>query len=369
MAELITAIGVMSGTSMDGIDASVVTTDGVDRIIAGPGRTYPYAPALRAKLITLIQNGAIAETDPLDDIEREVTHAHVDAIERFMSDTGMTRDHVGLIGIHGQTVWHNPARRFTRQLGLGNIAADRLGIDCVTRFRHADIAAGGQGAPLVPLFHKALASGLGKPLMIVNLGGVANVTYLGGDTVIAFDSGPASALIDDWMARRLGKSYDEDGRTAAAGHVDRSVLANLMGHPYFASPAPKSLDRQEFHARAKLVEGLSDADGAATLTAFTIESVAVALRHVPQAPTRWLVTGGGRLNQTVMAGLRARLGVPVDAVEAVGWNGDFLEAQCFGYLAVRSLKGLPLSLPTTTGVSTPQTGGDLSRAMLPVSPK
>jgi anhydro-N-acetylmuramic acid kinase len=240
--------------------------------------------------------------------------------------------------------------------------AEQLGIDTVSRFRHADVASGGEGAPFVPLYHRALATSLEQPLMVLNLGGVGNVTYIDGEVVIAFDTGPASALLDDFVLRRRGLPFDEDGRIAEAGSANEALLAAFMTNPYFDRPAPKSLDRQDFHARAKGVEALSDEDGAATLAAFTVESVMAALRHVPRAPTRWLVTGGGRRNAHFMRRLKQRLNVDVDPVEAVGWNGDFLEAQAFGFLAVRSVRGLPLSLPSTTGVPAPMPGGELHRA-------
>lgn len=356
------AIGVISGTSMDGIDVSIVETDGDALVRPGPGRTYAYAPDLRQTLQNLIAAPERAQSEPLEDLERAVTLAHVAAIRRFMDKTDVAAKDVSLIGFHGQTVYHRPAVRFTRQLGVGALVAQELGIDTVNRFRHADVASGGEGAPLVPLYHRALASALPQPIMILNLGGVGNVTYIDGDDVIAFDTGPASALLDDFVLRRRGVSFDEDGKLAASGKVDEKLLAEFMSNPFFDRPAPKSLDRQDFHARAKSVEALSDEDGAATLAAFTIESVAAALRHVPRTPQRWLVTGGGRLNAHFMHRFRERLGVPVDPVEAVGWDGDFLEAQAFGYLAVRSALGLPLSLPTTTGVPHPMPGGELHRA-------
>lgn len=280
-----------------------------------------------------------------------------------MDEAGVKAREVSLVGFHGQTVYHRPEIRFTRQLGIGALVARELGIDTVSRFRHADVASGGEGAPFVPLYHRALASDLPQPVMILNLGGVGNVTYIDGETVIAFDTGPASALLDDFVLRRRGLSFDENGRLAAAGTVDEELVAAFMSNPFFDRPAPKSLDRQDFHARAKGVEALSDEDGAATLAAFTVESTVAALRHVPRPPQRWLVTGGGRLNAHFMRRLHERLGVPVDPVEAVGWNGDFLEAQAFGYLAVRSTLGLPLSLPTTTGVPHPMPGGELHRAV------
>ncbi|MBB4040700.1 anhydro-N-acetylmuramic acid kinase [Microvirga flocculans] len=359
---VVKAIGAISGTSMDGIDVSIVETDGDSVVKPGPGRTFSYPEDLRATLQALIAQPARAQSEPLDDLEQAVTQAHIAAIRRFMSETGIAAGDVKLIGFHGQTVYHRPEIRFTRQLGLGAQVARELGIDTVYRFRHADVASGGEGAPFVPLYHRALASGLPQPVMVLNLGGVGNVTYIDGDAVIAFDTGPASALLDDFMLRRRGLGFDENGQLAASGNVDQRLVSAFMTNPFFDRPAPKSLDRQDFHDRAKGVEALSDADGAATLAEFTVQSVIAALRHVPRAPQRWLVTGGGRRNAHFMKRLREELGVAVDPVESVGWNGDFLEAQAFGYLAVRSTLGLPLSLPTTTGVPHPMPGGELHRA-------
>ena len=363
-AQVLRAIGSISGTSMDGIDVAFIQTDGDKLVRPGAGRTYAYAPALRGALLKLLDNPAVAQTDPLSALELEVTDAHAGAIQSFMSEQGLARDQVDLIGLHGQTVYHRPEVRFTRQLGLGQRVADRLGVPVVNRFRHADVAAGGEGAPFAPLYHRALAASLpasAHPLMLLNLGGVGNVSYIDGEAVIAFDTGPASALLDDFMQRRRGLPYDEGGQLAATGKADAAVLAALMDNPYFKRPAPKSLDRNDFHGKAHMVTHLSDADGAATLAAFTVESVAVALAHVPSAPRRWLVTGGGRSNLTFMRLLQQRLGVPVEPVEAAHWSGDHIEAQCFGFLAVRSLRGLPLSLPSTTGVPKPMTGGELWR--------
>lgn len=359
---VLTAIGAISGTSMDGIDIALVRTDGERVENIGPGRTASYPAGLRTALLDFLSDPSRAETDPLTELEREVTAAFTDAIAAFIQDEGLDRSQVDLIGLHGQTVYHRPQRRFTRQLGLGQSMADALGIDVIDGFRLADVAAGGHGAPFAPLYHAALARDLAQPLMVLNLGGVGNVTYLDGERIVAFDTGPASALVDDLVLRRFGIAYDDGGRIAAGGTVDQGVLDTLMANPFFAQSAPKSLDRNDFHRRAQVVEALADADAVATLTAFTIAATAAALRHVPGLPGRWLVTGGGRHNLSFMKGLADKLGVPVAPVEAVGWDGDLMEAQCFGYLAVRSLRGLPLSLPTTTGVPKPMTGGVLRRA-------
>jgi anhydro-N-acetylmuramic acid kinase len=357
----LTAIGVISGTSMDGIDVSTVTSDGRDTVSFGAGASYPYREATRRDLQAVIADAERASSEPLAELEAAVTADHLAAVKRFIADHGLDPARIDLVGLHGQTVYHRPERRFTRQLIDGPAVAAALGIPTVDRFRHADVAAGGQGAPFAPLYHRALAQGLEQPVMVLNLGGVGNVTFIDGDTVIAFDTGPASAILDDFVSRRLGRAYDADGALAASGRAHADLVAGFMANPFFDRPAPKSLDRNDFHRRAQVVEPLSDADGAATLAAFTVESLVAALRHVPRAPKRWLVGGGGRLNRHIMSRLTQRLGVPVEPVEAAGWDGDVLEAQLFAYLAIRSVKGLPLSLPSTTGVPEAMTGGRLNR--------
>lgn len=358
--QTLTAIGVISGTSMDAIDVSIVESDGRETLRFGAGASYPYPAQTRRELQALIAEAERAVKEPLLELEAAVTAAHLDAVRRFMAEQALDAQSIDLVGLHGQTVYHRPEIRFTRQLIDGPAVASALGVPTVDRFRYADVAAGGEGAPFAPLYHRALAQGLEQPVMVLNLGGVGNVTYIDGDDVIAFDTGPASAILDDFVLRRLGREYDAGGALAASGQVREDLVADFMTNPFFDRPAPKSLDRNDFHRRAKVVEALADADGAATLAAFTVESVVAALRHVPKVPRRWLVTGGGRLNGHFMARLHSRLGVPVEPVEAAGWAGDVIEAQTFGYLAIRSVKGLPLSLPGTTGVPEPLTGGRLN---------
>lgn len=359
--ETLTAIGVISGTSMDAIDVSLVTSDGRDAVAFGPGAAYPYRDETRRTLQAAIADAERASAGPLAELEAAVTADHLAAIRSYVADRRLDWAGIDLVGLHGQTIYHRPERRFTRQLIDGQAVADALGVPTVDRFRHADVAAGGEGAPFAPLYHRALAQRLAQPVMVLNLGGVGNVTYIDGETVIAFDTGPASAILDDFVQRRLGRPYDADGALAASGRIHDDLVAGFMDNPFFERPAPKSLDRNDFHRRAQVVDGLSDADGAATLAAFTIESIVAALRHVPHEPKRWLVGGGGRLNRYFMTRLAKCLGVPVDPVESVGWDGDALEAQIFAYFAIRSVKGLPLSLPSTTGVPHPMTGGDLHR--------
>jgi anhydro-N-acetylmuramic acid kinase len=362
-SKMLTVIGAISGTSMDGIDIALVETDGQTIGRTGAGCMVPYPVELRKDLLAFLSDPSRAMDDPMIDLEQRVTDAFTQAILLFMTNEGLDKTSIDLIGLHGQTVYHRPEKRFTRQLGDGQRMAHALGVDVVDGFRMADVAIGGHGAPLAPLYHAALAKNLPQPLMVLNLGGVGNITYLDSDAVIAFDTGPASALIDDLVLRRFGIPFDEDGRIARQGTVDGGVLSELMANPFFSKPAPKSLDRNDFHRRASVVENLKDVDAVATLTAFTIEATVVALDHVPKKPLRWLITGGGRHNKTFMQGLSTRLGVPVESVESVGWNGDLIEAQCFAYLAVRSIRALPLSLPTTTGVPYPLCGGVLRRAV------
>lgn len=364
-------LGLMSGTSLDAIDLAVIDTDGVT--IGGVGPAAGAALGAETRAALRLAAAVLAPWRPGQPVPSEVvaaealvTAAHEAAIAAFLAahkDLG-----IALIGFHGQTILHRPELGFTWQLGDPQALADRFRLPVVGRFRVCDVAAGGQGAPFVPLYHQALVAGLdGRqgPVAVVNLGGVANVTWIApGIPPLAFDTGPANALLDDWALVHTGQPVDRDGRLAAAGRVDPGRLARLLDHPFFARPVPKSLDRDDFSAAP--LAGLSAADGAATLAAFTVESLALALDHMPEPPGRWLIAGGGRHNPVLMAGLAARLApVPVASVEAVGWRGDWLEAEAFGFLAARSLAGLPLSLPTTTGVGRPMPGGQLFRPSLP----
>jgi anhydro-N-acetylmuramic acid kinase len=354
MSTMRRAIGLMSGTSLDGIDVAIITTDGRRKAAPGPALTVPYSPGLRARLRSVL--GGVG---PVAEVEREITEAHAEAVGRFIEEHGVG---AAVIGFHGHTILHRPAERRTWQIGDGALLARLTGIDVVCDFRSADVAAGGEGAPLVPLFHAALAAGLDKPLAILNIGGVANVTWLGAEegTILAFDTGPGNAPIDDWALRHLGRPVDRDGALARAGQVDPARLTAFLAHPFFDRAPPKSLDRDDFPVFDD--DGIGAADGAATLTAMTAAAIARAAAHFPAPVGRWLVTGGGRHNPVLMEELTRRLGVPVAPVEASGWDGDALEAQAFAYLAVRSLEGLPLSLPSTTGVARPMTGGRLFRA-------
>jgi anhydro-N-acetylmuramic acid kinase len=352
----IRAIGLMSGTSCDGIDAAVIETDGEKFVRCGPGLTQPYDPAFQRQLTGLMRDDGDATA-----IEAELTRRHAEAVKALLAQAKLAPTDISIIGFHGQTIRHNPKEHFTWQIGDGERLAQMTGIDVINDFRTADVEAGGEGAPFAPLYHAALASNLERPLAVLNLGGVGNVTWIGPATadgmpaLLAFDTGPANAMIDDWCRRHTGESYDRNGALAASGKVNAPALAQLMNNRYFAQKAPKSLDRNAFSATP--VEKLSPADGAATLAAFTVAAVVAARPHMPLPPKRWLVTGGGRHNPVLMQSLARELKAPVAPVESVGWDGDLIEAQAFGYLAVRSLRGLPLSLPGTTGAPHPIAGG------------
>ncbi len=348
-------IGLMSGTSLDGIDAAYLETDGDAIVKPGAALTLPYDDVTRASLRRALDGEAIEAA------ERAMTDAHARAVIALMAEAGLASADVDLIGFHGHTVAHRPDEGFTRQIGDGARLAVACGIDVIDDFRSADMAAGGQGAPLAALYHRALARDLERPVAVLNIGGVANLTWLGTDNaVLAFDTGPGGALLDDWVCAATGAAFDKNGTLAAEGQVDEARLAGLLAEPYFDRPPPKSLDRFGFDVSG--LDGLSAEDGAATLVAFTARSVARGLAHLPATPVRWLVCGGGRHNRSIMTALAVALaGAAVAPVETVGWDGDALEAQAFAYLAVRSRRGMPLSLPETTGASQEVTGGRLHR--------
>lgn len=349
-------IGLMSGTSLDGVDAAFLETDGENHIKPGPFVSVPYEEGLRARLRACF--GKTAEETR--DVENDLTVAHAEAIKKL----GVSLKDVDLIGFHGQTISHAPEKGFTCQIGDGELLASLTGVRVVNDFRTADVKAGGQGAPLVPVYHQALAGKLDKPVVFINIGGVANVTYVGTNgSLLAFDTGPGNALVDDWMLKKSGHKFDEAGKAALAGRVDEAVLKQLLAHPFFAAPVPKSLDRNAF--ASKIYEGLSLENGAATLAAFTVQSIARAAKFFPGTPQQWIVAGGGRHNNYLMQELQRALKAPVVSIDTLGFDGDAIEAEAFAYLAVRSVRGLPLSFPMTTGVPQPMTGGRLHASRCP----
>ncbi len=350
----------MSGTSLDGIDVAALASDGERRVVAGPALTLPYPPAFRERLRGVL--GGAGPGAEIAAVEEALTRLHGAAVAQFRARHPEIA--VDLVGFHGHTILHCPAERRTWQIGDGALLARLASVDVVADFRSADVAAGGEGAPLAPLYHAALAADLARPVAILNLGGVGNVTWIGAraedgraEDILAFDTGPGNALIDDWVHRHTGRAADIDGALARAGQASAADVARFLDHRYFARKPPKSLDRDEF--QNAVPDDLALADGAATLTEISAAAVRAAVRHFPMPPREWLVCGGGRHNPALMAALARRLDAPVRPVEAVGWDGDALEAQAFAYLAVRSVRGLPLSLPATTGAPHPVCGGRL----------
>lgn len=358
------AIGLMSGTSLDGIDAALIDTDGEGEVRPLAFRGEPYSDAAREQLaaataLALTFDRPRASPDIVAAGEL-IDRTHAFAVHKLLRDAGVAAADVAVIGYHGQTVAHRPDRGWTWQIGDGAVLARATGIAVVSDMRSADVAAGGQGAPLLPIYHAALTAGLERPVAVLNLGGVGNVTFVGEDgALVAFDTGPANGLIDSWVEAETGARYDADGALAASGHVDEAVLTAMLDHPYFAAPSPKSLDRNDFTIQP--ARGLSAADGAATLTAFTAATVAEALDQLPARPKRLIVAGGGRHNPTLLRMIGERTGIAPEASDTLGWDVDAMEAEGFAYMAVRTLKGLPISFPGTTGVPHPLPGGRVDR--------
>ena len=355
------ALGTMSGTSLDGVDAAMLLTDGHRIVEFGPCAYRAYSAAeqsvLRAALGRWPGEPGVARAAEV------VETAHAELLSRFSG--------ADVVGFHGQTLAHDPGGRGTHQAGNGTILAEVLGVPVVWDFRSADVKMGGQGAPLAPFFHFACGKWIkaAGPLAVLNMGGVGNLTWVDArqpspdapGACVAFDTGPANAPVNDLMLSRRGLALDEGGRLAAAGTADAAMIETFLAHPYFFKIPPKSLDRNDFHSFLDTVSHLSDADAAATLTAVAAACVARGVEHFPTSVSRILVGGGGRHNATLMAELAARINCPVEPVEAVGLNGDMLEAQAFAYLATRVMRGLPTSAPGTTGVAAAVGGGRISR--------
>lgn len=365
MAKLFTAVGLMSGTSLDGIDVALLRTDGERTVEHGGARSFPYDEEMRSRLRrALAEAVSIKDRDArpgsLAEVERAITERHADAVRAFVEETGTNRG-PDVIGFHGQTVLHRPEARLTVQLGDGALLARLTDCRVVSDLRAADVGAGGQGAPLVPVYHRALALRLPqRPTAFLNIGGVANVTWIGEDgELLAFDTGPGNALMDDWAFKHTGRPCDEDGALARSGRPNDRALRAYLTQPYFTEPVPKSLDRGAFTLEP--LHGLDAATGAATLASVTAAAIARSVGWFKAPPALWVVCGGGRRNRYLMELLAWHLDGPVVPAEAVGLDGDAIEAEAWAYLAVRSLKRLPITFPSTTGVPKPQTGGVLHK--------
>jgi anhydro-N-acetylmuramic acid kinase len=370
---MLTAIGLMSGTSMDGIDAAMLRTDGEDKVEFGPTAFLAYPATFRRRIEEGLEEAkqlVRREERPGDlaALERELTERHAEAVRSLVEQAPDDWRTADVIGFHGQTVLHRPQIGLTVQLGDGRLLAKSTGIDVVYDMRANDMREGGQGAPLVPAYHAALARSLPEPyaamspVVFVNIGGISNITYVGESDPIAFDTGPGNALIDQWVSREGGVPFDADGAIASEGGVVRNVVERYLGNPFFAKPGPKSLDRGDFTLAE--AEALELADGARTLAAVSAEAILKSVEHLPDVPKLWIVAGGGRKNPHILRDLRdgaAKAGAEVILAEDADLRGDFIEAEAWAYLAVRSLSGLPLTFPTTTGCRRAVSGGVLAR--------
>ncbi len=372
MTAVKTAIGLMSGTSMDGIDIALVTTDGEAIVRRGPSHGLSYDSGFRTRLkAALVMAGAIRHRaerpENLARIERDLTLLHAVAVNDFLHAHGLTASDIDVIGFHGQTVLHRPDEGLTVQIGDGALLAAETGIDVIHDMRAADMVAGGQGAPLIPVYHQALAANLPRhldgPVVFVNIGGISNLTFVGEDGQLsAFDSGPGNMLIDQWVEAHERGAFDAGGEIAAGGAVVPDLAARYLNHAFFTDNVRRSLDRGDFAPPA--MGEVSLADGARTLAYITGAAILRCATHLPTRPKTYIVSGGGRLNPVVMgefSALAEQSGARVVSSDAVGLDGGAMEAEAWAYLAVRSLRGLPLTFPGTTGVREPVRGGVLAR--------
>lgn len=367
MARTRTAIGLMSGTSMDGIDVALLRTDGDTIVERGPSAGFAYDARFRDRLKQgLVDAKTITQRDQrpgaLSELERDLTLRHAEAVKAFLQQNNLPQADIDVIGFHGQTVLHRPDEALTVQIGDGPLLARETGIDVVYDMRANDMVHGGQGAPLIPAYHAALArgaAGLAAPVVFVNIGGISNLTFIGaGETLVAYDSGPGNTLIDQWVEAHAGIPFDQGGMVASEGAVLPDLAERYLANPFFTAKQRRSLDRNDFAPPAGSDAGL--ADGARTLAHVTAAAILKSVGHLPQRPSTYIVCGGGRLNPVIMRDLAALAeaeGATVLPAEDAGFNGDSMEAEAWAYLAVRSLQGLPLTYPGTTGVRQPVTGG------------
>lgn len=366
-----TVIGLMSGTSLDGVDVAILTTDGARILGYGPHMSCSYSAEEQAILKTSMQDALSwnfqgPQPNSFARAEGLIHEAHIRAVTQLLADNNLSSVDIDLIGFHGQTVLHHApsqhAKGRTLQLGDGQVLAQALGIDTVYDFRSADVDAGGQGAPLSPIYHQALVANTDAVTAVLNIGGVSNITVMRPHApMVASDCGPGNGPLDQWVEQHGLGAFDEGGKLSLKGTPDFERIARWMERGFFKLPLPKSADRYDFDVLAEMA-GMSAHDGAATLCAFCALSVAQSVDGL--FIDRLIVCGGGRHNPAIMAALREALGCTVLSSEHMGWEGDALEAQAFAYMAVRSVLGLPISFPQTTGVPSPISGGLLVKAKL-----
>lgn len=370
------AIGMMSGTSMDGIDVALIRSNGKSQLECGPSAFFTYEAKFRRRLEKAMDKAATIEQrderpGKLAELEEEITERHVAALLAFLEARQLRLSDIDIVGMHGQTVLHRPQAGLTVQLGDGQRLADETGLSVVWDMRAKDMAFGGQGAPLAPVYHRALARNLPTPfdahwpVAFVNIGGIANISWIDSDgTIMAFDTGPGNALIDQWVTAHAGIPFDQDGLIASEGQVIEPLAGQIMDSDYFRQATPKSLDRGDFALPPPDAASLED--GARTLAHVTGATIVQACEHLPTVPKLWIVCGGGRKNKAIMEELQQAAtarddGAKVIVAEQAGFDGDMIEAQAWAYLAIRSLRGLNLTWPKTTGVTEAVSGGVVAR--------
>lgn len=359
----IIALGLMSGTSLDGIDAALLETDGDKILYTGPFHTVAYSDAFRVRLKNAVETAA-RNNEPTADpsLISDLTSLHCDCIRELLSSVQPDSKWASpsVVGFHGHTTLHRPDRGVTQQIGNPAQIAEAFSIPVVSNFRAHDVEHGGQGAPLAPIYHAAMLASDSKPVCVVNIGGIGNITWIGPEKneLVAFDTGPGNGLMDAWIEQTTGARFDQDGNLSATGTVNPAVLDELLSLPYYTLDYPKSLDRSDLSL--KPIQALAQSDGAATLLAYTVKTILMGVKQCPAPPLALYVSGGGRHNKTLMARLAEESPCPVHAIEGCGWNGDVVEAQAFAFMAVRSQLGLPITFTNTTGTATALTGGELT---------
>ncbi|MAR79299.1 MAG: anhydro-N-acetylmuramic acid kinase [Rhodospirillaceae bacterium] len=357
-SKIFTSIGLMSGTSLDGVDAAIIKTDGKNFIELGPAITLEYSKNFRSSLFSVI-NSKNKNKQEVSDIEFELTKYHADIIKSLLKLNKLSSKNIDIIGFHGQTILHNPEEKISLQIGDPIQLANELKINVVNDMRSADIIAGGEGAPLVPIYHYQCFKNFNLPLAILNIGGVSNITWIGLNDLVAFDSGPGNSLINDWVKNTLNLEYDDLGSIANRGKPYSDLVNEVLSNNFFKKTPPKSLDRNYFNYRL-IPKTLTPADGAATAVDIIVKSIKISEKYMPVLPKMLLVCGGGRKNELIMSKLSSSLSYPVKNIDETGFRGDFIEAEAFAYLAVRKIKNLPTSFPKTTGCRIPTCGGKIT---------
>ena len=362
------ALGLMSGTSADGIDVAVLTTDGKTKINLGPSGYYPFSNSFRSKIKSIFKKKVniekIKKQKRIVDIENEFTYLNFVAINKFLKKNKINKKEIDVVGFHGQTISHNPMNGYSWQIGNSQKLVNLLNVKVVSNFRDNDIKNGGQGAPLTPIFHYYLTKKIKKKICFINLGGISNVTYFNHrsknslNDILAFDAGPCCSLMDDWVSKNSNKKFDDLGILARSGNVKKEIIQNFLKKPYFSKLPPKSLDRSFFSL--SLLKKLKIRDGSATINYLVADTLLKAFGYFPNYPDLCILSGGGRHNKFLVELINKKIKKSkILLAENYNWNGDSIEAHAFAYLSVRKLLNLPITYPKITGVKKPLSGGQV----------